>query len=171
MRSNHWKNALQRAPQMFVAALCLNLLCIAHLPAEDLSGEVKKAVEKCTLDQPGTKPFHLKATFAPSQERDKGTNRTGEIEIWWQSPTKWRREVSCPEFHQIAIQDGDRRWEKNEGDYFPDWLRELALAIIRPVPLQMDVLAKRAKTAEVKHFRDLQTNINWDHTTGFDNEQ
>jgi len=171
MRLNDWKNTIQRTLQVIVVALCLNLLCIAHLPAEDLSGEVKKAVEKSTLDQPGTKPFHLKATFAPSQERDKGTNRTGEIEIWWQSPTKWRREVSCPEFHQIAIQDGDRQWEKNEGVYFPDWLRELALAIIRPIPLQMDVLAKRVKTAEVKHFRDLQTNINWDYTTGFDNEQ
>jgi hypothetical protein len=136
-----------------------------------LSGQVKKAVEKSTLDQPGTKPFHLKATFAPSQERDKNTNRVGEIEIWWQSPTNWRREVRCPDFHQIAIQDGDRRWEKNEGDYFPDWLRELALAIIRSIPIPTDVLSKRVKTAQVRHFRDLQTNIDWDPTTDFDNEQ
>ena len=84
--------------QMIFVALSLNALCIVHLPAEDLSGQVKKAVEKSTLDQPGTRPFHLKATFAPSRERDKGTNRVGEIEIWWQSPTKWRREVSSPSF-------------------------------------------------------------------------
>ena len=171
MRLDDWKITFQLSPQMILAALCVNLLCTAHLPAEDLSGEVKKAVERSTLDQPGTKPFHLKSTFAPSQERDKGTNRVGEIEIWWQSPTKWRREVRCPEFHQIEIQDSDRRWERSEGDYFPDWLRELALALIRPVPLPTDVLSKRVKTAEVRHFRDLQTNINWESTTGFDNEQ
>lgn len=156
---------------MFVGALFLNATCMAGLSAEDLSGQVKKAVEKSTLDQPGTKAFHLKATFAPSQERDNVTNRVGNIEIWWQSPTRWRREVSSPEFHQISIHDGERRWEKNEGDYFPDWLRELGQAIIRPIPLPMDVLAKRVKTGEVKHLMGLQTNINWEPTTDFDNEQ
>ncbi len=159
------------ALQMIVVALSLNALCIVHLPAEDLSGQVKKAVEKSTLDQPGTRPFHLKATFAPSRERDKGTNRVGEIEIWWQSPTKWRREVSSPEFRQIAVQNGDRHWEKNDGDYFPFWLQELEQAIIRPIPLPVDVLAKRVKTGEVKHLMGLQTNIDWNVTTNFDNEQ
>lgn len=171
MTSSHRKKPCKRVPRIIVAALCLNAFCMARLSAEDPSGQVKKAVEKSTLDQTGTKPFHLKAAFAPSHERDDGTNRVGNIEIWWQSPTKWRREVSSPEFHQIAIQDGDRRWEKNDGDYFPDWLRELEQAIIRPVPLPMDVLAKRVKTGEVKHLMGLQTNINWEPTTDFDNEQ
>jgi outer membrane lipoprotein-sorting protein len=135
-----------------------------------LAGQVKKAVKKCTLDQSGTKPFHLKATYAPSRERDKDSNRTGEVEIWWQSPTKWRREVRSPEFHQIVIVDGDRQWQKNDGDYFPDWLRELAVAIIRPVPLSVDVLAKRVKTAEVRHLMG-QTNVNWSSTTDFADEQ
>jgi hypothetical protein len=34
--------------------------------ADGLTGQVKKAVEKITLDQPGTKPFHLKAEYVPS---------------------------------------------------------------------------------------------------------
>ena len=38
--------------------------------AENLAKDIKKAVERCTLDQPGTEPFHLKATIAPSFERD-----------------------------------------------------------------------------------------------------
>ena len=154
-----------------VMTLCLGVFCCVIAQAEDLSGQAKKAVEKVTLDQPGTRPFHLKATYAPTRELDKDSNRAGEVEIWWRSPTNWRREVRSPEFHQIAIVDGDRQWQKNEGDYFPDWLRELAIAIVRPVPLSMDVLAKRVKTAEVRHLMMIQTNINWDSTSGFDDEQ
>jgi hypothetical protein len=138
--------------------------------AEDLSNQVRKAVEKSTLDQPGTKPFHLKATYAPSRERDKDSNRIGEVEIWWKSPTQWRREVRSPEFHQIAIVDGAHLWQKNDGDYFPEWLRELAMALVRPVPLPFDVLVKRVKDAEVKSLMG-QTNVNWNPTTAFDNEQ
>jgi hypothetical protein len=148
--------------------------------AEDLSGVVKKAVEKSTLDQPGTRPFHLKAAYAPSFERDRSLHRVGEIEIWWQSPTRWRREVSSPEFHQIAIVDGARQWQKNDGDYFPEWLRELAVAIVRPVPLPMDVLLSRVKTAEVRRMRfptkeqrvfAEQINLNWEKTTGLGDAQ
>src|SRR5271170_5868375 len=94
--------------------------------AGDLVKDVKKAVERSTLDQPGTKPFHLKATLAPSLERDKASGLTGEVEIWWVSPTKWKRELRSPEFHQLEVVDGARDWQKNEGDYFPEWLRETA---------------------------------------------
>lgn len=149
-----------------VTALCLGGLCAASAKAaEDLPVLVKKAVEKSTLDQPGTKPFHLKATYAPSRERDNDSHRVGEVEIWWESPTRWRREVRSPEFHQIAIVDGAHQWQKNEGDYFPDWLRELAVAIVRPVPLSTDVLLQRVKTAEVRRLAR-QINVNWDATTG-----
>jgi hypothetical protein len=91
--------------------------------AEDLAKEVKKAVERSTLDQPGTRPFHLRAALAPSFERDKESGRTGEVEIWWASPTQWKREVRSPEFHRIEIVDGTHVWQKNEGDYFPEWLQ------------------------------------------------
>ncbi|HEY6375603.1 MAG TPA: hypothetical protein VIX90_08770 [Edaphobacter sp.] len=155
-----------------LSALCLSTLYAVQTHAKDLRGSVKKAIEKSTLDQPGTKPFHLKATYSPSNERDKDSHRVGEIEIWWQSPTKWRREVRSPEFHQIEIVDGAHQWQKNEGDYFPDWLRELAQAIVRPVPLSTDVLLQRVKTAEVKHMPIVkQTNIEWDKTVGFGDEQ
>jgi hypothetical protein len=91
---------------------------LAH--AENAVGQVKKAVEHITLDQPGTKPFHLKATVAPSFERDKDSGRIGSVEIWWQSPTRWRRELRSPDFHQIEVVDGTRDWQKNEGDFFPE---------------------------------------------------
>ncbi len=127
--------------------------------AEDLTTRVKKAVERSTLDQPGTKPFHLKAMLAPSLERDKGSGRTGEVEIWWAGPGEWRREVRSPEFHQIEIVNGTKDWQKNEGDYFPEWLRETAVALVKPVP-DLDMLLKRVTTADVKTLMG-STYLSW----------
>jgi hypothetical protein len=137
----------------------------AGVRAEDLTARVKKAVERSTLDQPGTKPFHLKAELAPSRERDKDSGRTGEVEIWWAGPGKWRREVRSPEFHQIEIIDGAKDWQKNEGDYFPEWLRETAVALVKPVP-DLGELLQRVKTADVKTLMG-STYISW-VTTGSD---
>jgi len=166
-------NFTKKAFWLTIATSFLGALCCAPLRADDLTGQVKKAVQESTLDQAGTHPFHLKATFAPSRERDNNSGRTGDMEFWWQSPTRWRREVRSPEFHQILIVDGGREWQKNDGDYFPEWLRELAAAIVRPVPLPMDVLLQRVRTAEVRHLRSPvttsngkprfeQTNIEWE---------
>jgi hypothetical protein len=49
----------------------LGLWTVAH--ADDAKS-VKKAVERSTLNQAGTKPFHLRATLAPSRETDRGSN-------------------------------------------------------------------------------------------------
>jgi len=138
--------------------------------ADDVSKEVKKAVEQSTLDQPGTKPFHLKARFVPSLDRAGGQNRIGEIEIWWQSPQQWRREIKSPQFHQIEIVNSGKTWEKNDSDYFPEWLRELAQAMVKPVPLPMDDLLRRAKSANVRHLMG-QTNLDWDAVSGPGDEQ
>jgi hypothetical protein len=156
---------MRKAARVAVAVLCLVTFSAVAAQANDLAKLVKKAVETCTLDQPGTRPFHLKAEYAPSRERDNDSHRTGDIEIWWETPTKWRREVRSPEFHQVAIVDGEKQWQKNDGDFFPNWLRELAVAIVRPVPLPMDVLLQRVKTADVRRIMG-QTNIDWDPTSG-----
>jgi hypothetical protein len=131
--------------------------------AENLAKDVTQSVTRSTLDQPGTKPFHLKATLAPSFERDKDSGRTGVVEIWWASPTQWKREVRSPEFHQVEVVSGDRDWQKNDGDYFPEWLRETAVALIRPVPL-VQVL-EQVKAAEVRRLGPM-TNLSWTTTTG-----
>jgi hypothetical protein len=126
-----------------VASVATLLVCFPiHARSEDDSARVRDAVKRSTLDQDGTTPFHLKAVLAPTLERYRDSGRSGEIEIWWQSPSRVRREVRSPEFHQIEIIDGDRRWQKNEGDYFPDWLRQTAVALIRPIPSLDQVLAK-----------------------------
>src|SRR5437899_5536686 len=89
--------------------------------AEDSEKAIRKVVARSRLNQPGTAPFHLKAEIAPSRPSDQGSNRTGQVEIWWASPTQWRREVRSPEFHQVAVMNGGHEWQKNEGDYFPEW--------------------------------------------------
>jgi len=132
--------------------------------AENLSKEIKKGVERSTLDQPGTKAFHIKASLAPSFERDKESGRTGEVEIWWASPTQWKREVRSPEFHQIEIVDGAHQWQKNEGDYFPQWLQQTAEELIRPVPPLKEVL-EQAERADIRRIGPM-TNLSWTTPSG-----
>ncbi len=142
-----------------IARVAIVLAIVLGLPRSALTNDskiVKKAVERCTLNQAGTKPFHLKAVLAPSLERDQASHRTGEVEIWWASPTQWKREVRSPEFHQIAVENGDREWQKNEGDYFPEWLRETSVALIEPVPSLDKVLEKVNEADVVKLFGTTQ---------------
>lgn len=132
--------------------------------AENLAKDIKKAVERSTLDQSGTKPFHLKATVAPSFDRDKESGRTGEVEIWWASPTQWKRELRSPGFHRIEIVDGLHDWQKNEGDYFPQWLQQTAIELIRPVP-PLDQVLEQAKAAEVRRIGPM-THLSWTTPSG-----
>jgi len=132
--------------------------------AEDLSSKIKKAVGHVTLDQSGTKPFHLKAEVAPSFERDKDSGRNGEIEIWWSSPARWRREIRSREFHQVEVFNDGRVWQKSEGDYLPEWLRQTAIEVVKPVPPLEDVLT-HAKGAEVRTIGPM-VNLNWITETG-----
>jgi hypothetical protein len=127
--------------------------------ADDAAKRVKKAVAESTLNQPGTKPFHLKALLAPSRERNIESERTGTVEFWWKSPTEWRREVTSPAFHQLQVVNGNQTWQKNDGDYFPEWLRETAVALIEPIPDLPEVL-KEIDTGEVKDMMGT-TYIQW----------
>jgi len=148
---------------------CIGIFAISifSLPAvaENMAGKVRKAIERGTLNQAGTKPFHLKATITPSFERDKDTGRNGTVEIWWASPNQWKREIRSPDFHQVEIFSNDHDWQKNEGEYFPEWLRETAVQLINPLPSADEVL-EHVKTAETKNYFAGQTNIEWTVTTG-----
>lgn len=127
------------------------LIPFSQAIAEDGPARVREAAKRSTLDQAGTKPFHMKAVLAPSRDRDRDSDRTGEVEIWWASPTRYRREVRTPQFHQIEIVDGSRRWQKTEGGYFPEWLRETAVALIRPIP-SLDETLNSVNDADVKRM-------------------
>ena len=47
------------------------------------------------------------------------------------------------------ITNAGREWQINEGDYFPEWLRETAVALIEPIP-QLDQVREQMKTGEVR---------------------
>jgi hypothetical protein len=149
--------------KLFWIFVVLFMFCSAA-NAENMAAKVRKAVEHSTLNQAGTKAFHLKAVLAPSLERDKDSGRTGNVEIWWTSPNQWKREVRSPEFHQIEIISNGHDWQKNEGDYFPEWLRETAVQLINPLPALEQVL-EHVKTAEDRNLMG-QINIDWSATTG-----
>ncbi len=102
--------------------------------AQDGLSLVKDAAKKSTLDQAGTHPFHLRAVLAPMAATDAASARSGEIEIWWQAVGVYRRELRSEGFHQVEVVNGGKVWQKNEGDYMPDWLDEIARTILRPVP-------------------------------------
>ena len=87
------------------------------------------------------------------------------------SPTQWRREVRTTGFHQILVVNGSDRWQKDEGEYFPEWLRELAIALVRPVPVSATVLRQWISSAQITeregavdngYRHTLQTNVEWD---------
>jgi len=133
------------------AILILVLGAIAFADDGDKAAAiVEKAAKRSTLDQEGTHPFHLKAIFAPTLEREKGSGRSGEIEIWWQSPTVYRLELRTPEFHRVEIINGSNRWQKNEGDYLPYWLQQIAVALIRPIPDLPRVL-QEVRDSDIRH--------------------
>ena len=111
--------------------------------AENLSKEVKKAVERSTLDQSGTKAFHLRATVAPSFERDKESGRTGEVEIWWASPTQWKREVRSPEFHQIEIVDGHMKVKR---ELEAGWFQRVEVPLPAVITIQSGINKPRYAT-------------------------
>jgi hypothetical protein len=142
-----------------LAALAAILTPSTAALGQDYVAQFTKAVERSTLDQPGTHPFHLRAEFAPSLERDKALGRTGTVEIWWTSPTKCRREIHSTEFSQVEIVDGIHIWQKNSSDYFPEWLREVVVALVKPVP-NFDQALVHVKTAEVRNIMGA-THISW----------
>jgi hypothetical protein len=107
---------------LFASALlyfpCIPAAVIAR--AEDPSALVKQAVEKSTLDQQGTRPFHLKATCAPTNVRDNDSHRTGEIEVWWQSLIEGSRSLIHAAFVtsvKRAIASGDLRMDTDPNDF------------------------------------------------------
>jgi TonB family protein len=121
---------------------------------------LKRAVERCTLNQRGTRAFHLLAAIEPSHPYlSRQSSRSGTVEIWWVSPTEWRQEVRTSGFHQIAIMKDGVEWQKNEGDYYPEWLRETAVALIEPIP-HLDQVLDRLRDAEI-NSQDGMIQFSW----------
>ena len=76
------------------------------------------------------KPFH-----AVMEIGDAGSEYSGRVEIWWVGDSKYRVVSHSPNFNQERIVNGDKVFEKNDGDYYPRWLENFVLAILDPVPM------------------------------------
>jgi hypothetical protein len=72
--------------------------------------------------------------------------------MWWASPARWRRELRSPEFRQIEIVDGDRDWQKSEGNYFPP-----LTTLMSPTPVRGSTGFDRrlAIPAKLRHNKSL----------------
>ncbi len=81
----------------------------------------------------GAKPFHIRITI--SEPENPQSPYQGTIEEWWVSPDKWRREVSAKDgMRQTIVTLDGKKTEKDEGDYFPLWLRDFVTATFDPIP-------------------------------------
>ena len=119
---------------------------------QDWRDQIRSAVKKSTLDQPDTPPFHLRAELSPYRPGTEPTFLTGTIEIWWVSPTQWKREIQSPQFHQLAIMNDGREWQQNDRDYFPEWLREITDDLLDPIPDLDRVLDESGGAASWQSF-------------------
>lgn len=98
-----------------------------------LADTLTKALAKSSLITPGSAPFHLRLTVA--EPENPQSPYTGTVELWWQSPQQWRREVTGPEsLHQLIVFTNGAKTEQDTGDYFPLWLSNFVTAITDPVP-------------------------------------
>jgi hypothetical protein len=97
-----------------------------------LGNALDRALEQSSLTRANAKPFHIKvhlfeSTNPPSDYR-------AEIEEYWISPKRWRRSIDSPDFKQTIVVTADRMSERNDGDYYPLWLRSFITGIFDPVP-------------------------------------
>jgi len=98
-----------------------------------LGDSISAALAKGSLLYGDARPFHIRVFI--SEPENLQSPYQGTIEEWWISSSQWRREVTDKEGlrQTIVVADGTKT-EKDEGDYFPLWLREFETAIFNPIP-------------------------------------
>jgi hypothetical protein len=121
---------------------CLLLLLFAvgvSAPAQikrtsvPLGDAVSKALAVSDLTGENARPFHTRITV--SEPENQQSSYQGSIEEWWASKDQWRREVTAKDgLHQTIVVAGGKKTEKDEGDYFPLWLRHFVFAAFDPAP-------------------------------------
>lgn len=110
-----------------------------------LGEAVDKALAKSSLLGEGARPFHIYVSV--SEPENPASPYQGTIEEWWASPSQWRREVTAKGGMRqtIVVVDG-KKTERDEGDYFPLWLRGFVSATFDIIP---DAAAWRASGGSI----------------------
>jgi hypothetical protein len=132
-----------------MSAILIVLLTLAIGSAADDSKTVplgeaaEHALRQSQIIQPGSPPFHLKAKIVETTNPNSRDN--ADVEEFWVSPTKWRRTISSSGFSQTLIQNGDKNFEHDTGDYYPSWLYDLVGSMYDPVPMLEVLKQENAK--------------------------
>ena len=112
---------------MRITALLFLLLSTLGF-GSDLSSIPKQALDKSQLTQPGSAPFHMKATTY-EVTNPKNESYKGEIEMWWAAPNRWKRVIRSRSFTSTRIVNGDIVSEEVTGNYEPIWLQAFVDAL------------------------------------------
>jgi TonB family protein len=122
-----------RALLLTIGIVAAGVHASAQGPSEAVKNLFSKTVERSSLTTPGSPPFHLKLRV--SDDKKERPEFAAEIEIWWASPDKWRREIKSTVFSQTALQHGPHYAESSSGDYLPWWLHNVITETLDPLPL------------------------------------
>lgn len=150
------KNTLRGAYALSAILLSCAGLAQQRAPLEDV---VKEAASRSTLAAPGAVPFHVQANISDEKTHDAQWNAT--VELWWQSPTVWRRQVNSKTFTQTLIVNGDKVEERDLGSAFPELLRNLTVELVDTVP-RFDQLAALHQTVEKPDGAPGQIRAKWE---------
>lgn len=119
-----------------IATLAALLSCVSlafsqkRVALADISD---RAASVSTLTAPDTPAFHLKAVITETTNPE--SDYKADVEEYWVTPEKWKRTVKSPEFSQTVVVNGDKYFEQDSGEYYPQWLRELVSALFEPLPM------------------------------------
>jgi hypothetical protein len=119
--------------KLFALLVLISFAPLCYAQAVPLAQVAEHAVDQSKLTDPGSMPFHLKASII--ETTNPSSDYKGEIEEDWVSPDKWRRSVTSPNFSQALIVNGDNISENDQGDYMPWWLNDLVTAMFDPLPM------------------------------------
>lgn len=113
-----------------VLALAFAILAPAQNGGKEWIEMTARAIQQSKLTLPGSESFHLRAEIIEST--NPPSPYRGTVEEFWVSPEKWRRTIESPGFSQTMVVNGDKLLEKDTGDYFPWWLRDMITAMFDP---------------------------------------
>jgi hypothetical protein len=98
-----------------------------------LGNAVGVALAKGSLTGEGARPFHIRVTV--SEPENPQSPYQGTIEEWWASPEQFRLEATAKGgMRQTVVMAAGKKTEKDEGEYFPLWLRMFLNAVNEPIP-------------------------------------
>jgi len=98
-----------------------------------LGDAVHEALEKSMLTGTNAQPFHIRISI--TEPENPQSPYQGTVEEWWVSKGQWRREVTGKGgMHQTIVVANGTHTESDQGDYFPQWLKNFVNAVFEPIP-------------------------------------